>query len=395
MISAKKLPLWVMNNNHTKVRIITLASIATIVSTTLLVLSSVHESLLPLVESRFPYEVFTSTDNEEGGSSSITLESGDAELSYTYHLSEGYTYPFTSVTMGFGETLVDWSGYQKLILRIACDPENVILVTLHTFDPEVTRPETPISYRRARTSLSCTPDPQQVSIDFNQLLPPEWWLMRFDLPIDQRHFDASKVFELAFENSRQSPEHTDSKVQITQVALAGRDWRYVLASISILVLTVIAVARWLIKQHTYRLRSELRPKRPLNATLPTYQPVEMDCKSDRERNAVLTYMATHYTNPDLNLETTIQSLGINRLKINDILREHYGLTFSSCLKKLRLTEAARLLREKNASVAEIGFMVGFNNASYFNQSFKKEYDCTPNTYRKATMTGKDTSETES
>lgn len=41
------------------------------------------------------------------------------------------------------------------------------------------------------------------------------------------------------------------------------------------------------------------------------------------------------------------------------------------MNKLRLTEAARLLGEKqDSSVAEIAYVVGYRNVSYFNKLFK-------------------------
>lgn len=46
------------------------------------------------------------------------------------------------------------------------------------------------------------------------------------------------------------------------------------------------------------------------------------------------------------------------------------------LNKLRLTEAARLLAEKDtASVSEIAYSVGYGSVSYFNKLFKEEYRC--------------------
>jgi AraC-like DNA-binding protein len=93
-------------------------------------------------------------------------------------------------------------------------------------------------------------------------------------------------------------------------------------------------------------------------------------------------MATEYLNPDLNVETMVNKLGISRNKINEILKAELGYTFSTYLNKLRLTEAARLLGEKEeTSVAEIAYSVGYRNVSYFNKLFKEEYSCTPKTFR--------------
>jgi YesN/AraC family two-component response regulator len=96
-------------------------------------------------------------------------------------------------------------------------------------------------------------------------------------------------------------------------------------------------------------------------------------------------MATEYANPDLDVETIVNAIGVNRTKVNDILKSELGFTFSTYLNKLRLTEASRLLSEKDeANVAEIAYSVGYKNVSYFNKLFKEEYGCTPKTFKSLT-----------
>jgi len=76
------------------------------------------------------------------------------------------------------------------------------------------------------------------------------------------------------------------------------------------------------------------------------------------------------------------TIAISRTKINDILKAELGFTFTSYLNKLRLTEAARLLAEKeDANIAEIAYSVGYKNVSYFNKLFKEEYGCTPKSFK--------------
>jgi AraC-like DNA-binding protein len=77
-----------------------------------------------------------------------------------------------------------------------------------------------------------------------------------------------------------------------------------------------------------------------------------------------------------------KEVGVTRGKINDVLKNEFGFTFSGYLNKLRLTEAARLLAEKDsATVAEIAYSVGYGNVSYFNKLFKEEYGSTPKAFR--------------
>jgi YesN/AraC family two-component response regulator len=93
-------------------------------------------------------------------------------------------------------------------------------------------------------------------------------------------------------------------------------------------------------------------------------------------------MATEYTNHDLSLDAAIAALTLNRNKINELLKEELGLTFTAYLNKLRLTEAARLLTESdNVNISEIAYAVGYNNVPYFNKLFKQEYGCAPKTFK--------------
>ena len=132
--------------------------------------------------------------------------------------------------------------------------------------------------------------------------------------------------------------------------------------------------RFLISDITEKLKKD----RPLIA----YQKLSIAPKKDKDRELILTFMATEYTNHNLTLETASKKLGINRNKINDILKEELGFTFSSYLNKLRLTEAARLLSEQSEiSVSEIAGSVGYNSSSYFNKLFKIEYGYSPVAFR--------------
>jgi len=83
----------------------------------------------------------------------------------------------------------------------------------------------------------------------------------------------------------------------------------------------------------------------------------------------------------MSLELAVTRLGINRTKINELLRDELDTTFNAYLKKLRLTEAARLLCRDDTDVADVPRLVGYRNVPYFNTLFKNEYGCTPKTFK--------------
>jgi AraC-like DNA-binding protein len=51
------------------------------------------------------------------------------------------------------------------------------------------------------------------------------------------------------------------------------------------------------------------------------------------------------------------------------------------MKQLRMKKAAVLLREKQFTVSEVMYMVGYTNASYFTRCFSEEFGITPKQYR--------------
>ncbi len=51
------------------------------------------------------------------------------------------------------------------------------------------------------------------------------------------------------------------------------------------------------------------------------------------------------------------------------------------LNACRLSRACELLRQKDLSITEVAYKLGFSGASYFSEQFKKQYGCTPRQYR--------------
>lgn len=113
-----------------------------------------------------------------------------------------------------------------------------------------------------------------------------------------------------------------------------------------------------------------------------YSKVTIQSHHDKVAKAVLNFMANRYADSNISLAVASASTGVSRGKLNDILKQETGLTFSSYLNQLRLTEAARLLKDDTKlSIAEIALSIGYNNVTYFNKLFKIQHGVTPKKYR--------------
>lgn len=58
-----------------------------------------------------------------------------------------------------------------------------------------------------------------------------------------------------------------------------------------------------------------------------------------------------------------------------------GMTLVVYLNHVRLSSAARMLKETAKSIAEIAFETGFSDQSYFDKQFKRAFGCTPKQFR--------------
>lgn len=63
-----------------------------------------------------------------------------------------------------------------------------------------------------------------------------------------------------------------------------------------------------------------------------------------------------------------------------LFKETYGLTFQDYVMRFRIREACRLLKNPAAEIADIAFLVGFNDPSYFSKMFRRYMNCSPSEY---------------
>jgi AraC-like DNA-binding protein len=345
-------------------------------------------ALLPAVQSGLPWRAETISDQTVGGRSSIRLLDGAATLNFEFTSTKAVDYPFAKTELAFVDragqpALVDLSRYSTLSFDVTCAPANTLAAGLLLFEDKVSVPGKYHTYRLPYAYFFCNEHGGHVEIDLAHLRTDQWWFDTYKLNLSQQAHKLDKVAKVSFGNTFQSPYDVASQVQVREVALLGRDMRYLYWFAGFMAFSWPAYGFWFFRRHAKALEVEVRDKVRRDIPLVAYQQLSQDLHRDKEQSAILRFMATEYVNPDLDVETMVNTLGIGRNKINEILKAELGYTFSTYLNKLRLTEAARLLGAKeDTSVAEIAYSVGYRNVSYFNKLFKEEYGCTPKTFRK-------------
>ena len=94
---------------------------------------------------------------------------------------------------------------------------------------------------------------------------------------------------------------------------------------------------------------------------------------------------TDYIRANLAADPAISELaaqaGLSSFHFARVFRRETGETPHQFVTRLRLEEAARLLRASDQPVLQIALAVGFENASHFSVQFKRGYGVTPLAYR--------------
>ena len=367
------------------------AFITTLILTALIVYAGIIKSNLnaSLFPGRDPELLWSAATEPPApvGKTQLSVRNDVGTLEYDFFLDSEQPFPYAHYTLAFIDAvqpyrLVDLTKYSSVSFKVLCDPKNVLLLVLFSFDDKVTDINNASTRRVSSTAFSCDSHWSTVTIRFDELDTPYWWLGRYGFEHSDTGYQLNKTMGFAWVNSLQSPINTPSHVKLTDVKLLGTDPRYIYAAVGVSLGVWVIFFVWIFRRYIIVLTAGIREKVKQDQPLMAYKKLSIEPQKDKEKSAVLRFMATEYANPELSLEMAATALGANRTKINDILKEELGLTFSAYLNKLRLTEAARLLSEnEEANVSEIAYSVGYNNVSYFNKLFKTEYGCVPKTFK--------------
>jgi AraC-like DNA-binding protein len=345
-------------------------------------------SLIPKGRGGLQWRAITTTDAALGGTSTIRiLDPGQQSLRFDFRVTNATNYAYVAADLlledrqGNAEP-ADLSRYTTVTFVAKCAPANSLMFGMSTFDASVSKPGALWTYPSPITFFSCSERGTPVSLDLTRLTIPPWWFGVYKVDPSNQSYRLDQVAKFIFGISHHSPHDVDSHVEISEFTLHGRDDRYIVALAVIVAIGWGVFAVWFLRAHSRALAASLDSQLKNDMPFVAYRELTLEPFKDREKAAVLQFIGTHYTDPELNMGTVAARIGADREKINEILKTELGMTFTAYVNKLRLTEAARLLKEKGATpIADIAYSVGYANISYFNKLFKEEYGCTPGAFR--------------
>ena len=97
---------------------------------------------------------------------------------------------------------------------------------------------------------------------------------------------------------------------------------------------------------------------------------------------VIKIVETHIEDESFNVAILAGEVFMSVSQLNRKLRALIDQAAGQLIRSIRLNRAADLLKLNAGSVAEICYMVGFNDQSYFTRVFKKQFGYTPSEFKK-------------
>ncbi len=82
-----------------------------------------------------------------------------------------------------------------------------------------------------------------------------------------------------------------------------------------------------------------------------------------------------------NVDLISQDIGMSRTSLYRKLKAITGLSINEYIRNLKMERAAELIEDKNFSVSQASYEVGFNNLKYFRKVFKEKFGKTPREFK--------------
>ena len=95
---------------------------------------------------------------------------------------------------------------------------------------------------------------------------------------------------------------------------------------------------------------------------------------------------SNLTNKNFGVRELASTLNLSSSQTLRRVKAATGKSVNQYIREIRLEKAAKLIKETDDTASEIAFKVGFNSASYFNNTFRKYFGITPGEYKISSKT---------
>jgi len=94
------------------------------------------------------------------------------------------------------------------------------------------------------------------------------------------------------------------------------------------------------------------------------------------------YIKENYHHEDISLKKVSREVCLSHYYFSHVFKEYCKISFIEYLTKVRLQEAAKLLKNPRLNIDQIAFAVGYQDPGYFSKVFKRAYKISPTRFRR-------------
>ena len=131
-------------------------------------------------------------------------------------------------------------------------------------------------------------------------------------------------------------------------------------------------------------REKLRKRFSREITLQPSDITITDKDEEFLQNAIRMVEA-HIADDQFTVEAFQKQIGMSRMQLHRKLKALTDQSAGEFIRLIRMKRAAQLLQQKEATVSEVAYEVGFNDPSYFTKCFRSQFGISPSEYVQQTM----------
>jgi len=122
--------------------------------------------------------------------------------------------------------------------------------------------------------------------------------------------------------------------------------------------------------------------------LPTETRSNSSSKIDRKFISEFTgIVEKNISNEKFSIEDICREIGISKVQLYRKVKALIGFNINDYILNVRMQKAKYLLTDKQLSISEVAYRVGFSSQAYFSTVFKSKFSMTPSEYRDKKITG--------
>ncbi len=110
-------------------------------------------------------------------------------------------------------------------------------------------------------------------------------------------------------------------------------------------------------------------------------PIALQSNDEVLMERIMKVINENLNNSMLSVEMLTQEVGMSRTHLHRRIKSMTGLTPSDFIRSIRLRQAAELLKNKDLTITQVAYSVGFSSQTHFSNAFKKMYGLSPTEYK--------------